>query len=313
MKKIFLTLALAIGLGVFGAQAESALTSEVVLTPYVEHDAATPTADKILLDKLNRIVIKYGVGSSNGLQSPFIITGHAIELNKETTATTPPHTAVDLSLTLYIGNGEEGIQFSSCNMNLRGVGNSTDAAYAAAFKKININDPQLNAAIIDGRARIVEYYEKQGPGLIRKAQAFAASGNYADAYGILLHIPPVCPQYAQAQNMVVELVGKESDANNGDLIAQARAAWSARPDESGAAQARSILAEMENVSSKMRSQADALMKEMSSRLQKIDDAERVADERREANEHSERLAYINGAMKVAAAQAKQPIYHIHWW
>ncbi|MBD5296259.1 MAG: hypothetical protein HDS25_08105 [Bacteroides sp.] len=313
MKKLFLSLLLSVILGAGVAKADSALTSQVILTPYVEHDASTPKADKILLDKLNRIVTKYGVGSSSGLQSPFIITGHAIELNKETTATVPPRTAVDLSLTLYIGNGEEGIQFSTCNMNLRGVGSSLDDAYAAAFKRIDINDPQLTAAIDEGRVRIAQYYEQQGPALIRKAEAFAAAGNYADAYGVLLRIPPVCPQYAQAQNMVIELVGKESDANNGDVIAKARAAWSASPDESGAAKAQAILAGMSNASPKMRSQADALMKEMSTRLQKVDDAARAADERRDANAHAERMAYINGATKVAVAQAKRPVYHIHWW
>lgn len=324
MKKIFLTFIIIAS--ALGLRAQSALpaASDVVLTPYIVHDANTPKADQVLLDKLNRIVTKYGVSSQSDLTSPFIITGHAIELNKETTATVPPHTAVDLSLTLYIGNGEEGTQFATCNMNLRGVGNSLDQAYAAAFKRININDPEIQQAINEGRQRIREYYAQAGPGLIRKAEGYAGAGNYADAYGVLLRIPPVCPQYEQAQEMVIRLVQQESDANNGDIIARARAAWSASPDESGASQARSILAGMTNASPKMRSQAEALMKEMATRLQKVDDAERAeaakdaAAERalqasREKSAHAERMALISGATKVAVAQASRPVYHIHWW
>ncbi len=311
MKKLVIVLTLA--LAALGLRAQSALPAQVVLTPYVVHDANTPKADQILLDKLNRIVTKYGVSGTNDLGSPFIITGHAIELSRETTATAPPHTAVDLSLTLYIGNGEDGTKFATCNMNLRGVGNSLDGAYAAAFKKINVNDPELAAAIDEGRARIAKYYAEAGPGLIRKAEAFAGAGNYADAYGVLLRIPPVCPQYEQAQQMVLSLVQQESDANNGDIIAKARAAWSANPNEAGAAEAKRLLAGMSNASSKMRASADALMKEMATRLQKVDDAERAADAKREANAHAERLAAIDGATKVAVAKAKQPVYNIWWW
>ncbi len=312
MKKI--ALLLTVLLAAFAVKAEeSELTGQVVLTPYVVHDAKTPTADQILLDKLNRIVTKYGVSSQTGLQSPFIITGHAIELKKETTATAPPHTAVELSLTLYIGNGEEGTKFSTCNMTVKGVGNTLDQAYASAFRKINVNDPELENAIEVGQERIKKYYETQGPGLIRKAEAYAAAGNYGEAYGVLLRIPPVCPQYAQAQKMVIELVGKESDDKNSAVIRRARAAWSASPDEYGASEAQGILAGLYNPSQKIRTEADALMKEMSSRLQKVDDDERAAERTREANAHNERMAYINGATKVAVAQAKQPVYHIHWW
>jgi len=312
MKKIFLTfiiLASALGL-----RAQSALpAADVVLTPYVVHDANTPKADQVLFDKLNRIVTKYGVSSQSDLTSPFIITGHAIELNRETTATVPPHTAVDLSLTLYIGNGEEGTQFSTCNMTLRGVGNSLDQAYAAAFKHINVNDPDLQEAIDTGRQRIKEYYAQAGQRLIHKAEAYAGAGNYAEAYGVLLRIPPVCPQYDQAQQMVLTLVQQESEANNSEIIARARAAWSANPNEAGAAEARNILAGMSNASTKMRSQADALMKEMAARLQKVDDAERASQAKSEANDHAERMAAIKGATKVAVAEASRPVYNIWWW
>lgn len=313
MKKIIFA-ALCLLSSVFGISAQSALPSSVVLTPYIVNDAATPQADKILKDKLERIVTKYGV--SGQLQSPFIITAHAIELSKETTATAPPRTAVKLSLTFYIGNGEEGTLFSSCNMEVSGVGSSPDGAYAASFRKINVNDPELTQAIDKGRERIKEYYAQAGPGLLKKAEAQAAAGNYAAAYDVLLRIPPICPQYEQAQNLLIGYIHAESDAQNGDLVAKARAAWSTSPDENGAAQARQILAGMTNASPKMRASAEALMKEMGSRLQHAEDARMAQAAKEQANEHAERMAAIDGATKVAVARAKnRPVYHyhVHWW
>lgn len=323
MKKIIIIFLLVIG-AITSGSAQSALPADIVLSPYIVNDSNTPGANKILLDKLNRIVTAHGVSSQNDLTSPFIITAHAIELSRETTATAPPHTVVELSLTFYIGNGEDGTQFASCNIDLRGVGSNLDQAYISAFKRVNVNDSEIRQAIETGRKRIKEYYTEAGPGLINKAEGYAGAGNYAEAYGILLRIPPVCPQYEQAQELVLQLVQQESDANNGDIIARAQAAWSANPNETGAAEARSILANMNNASAKMRSKAEALMTDIATRLQEVDDAaraeaakeaeaERKAKARREANLHSERMAAIEGATKIAVAHASRPVYRIVWW
>lgn len=293
--------------------AESDLTGEVIISPYIVSDARTPKADKVLTDMLNRIVTKYGVSSPGDLVSPFIITGHAIELNKETTATVPPHVAVELSLTLYIGNGEDGTQFSSCNMELRGVGNTVDQAYASAYRHININSPELQEAINTGRSRIKEYYAAAAPGLIKKAETYAAAGNYGEAYRILLMIPSVCQQYKQAQEMLLTLVHKESDSKNEELISRARAAWSSSPDETGAADAERYLSMLSNMSPKVRQQAEALMKEISDRLQHAEDSRQASQARLEEQAHNERIAAIKGATKVATAYASRPVYHIHWW
>ena len=295
------------------AQSESALPSQVVLTPYIVNDAKTPRADKVLLDKLDRIVVKYGVGANNGTQSPFIITAHAIELDKETTATVPQHIAVKLSLTFYIGNGEENVLFSTCNMEVSGVGDNTDQAYASAFRKINVNSPELLSAVAEGKSRISEYYRQQGPALIKKAKMYQTAGDYAEAFNVLLRIPPVCPQYNEAQNLLIEYVARESDDRNNKLIARARAAWSASPDERGASEAASILSSVTNASPTVRKSMEALSKEMGTGIQKNRDREAQAELAERQASHQERMAVINGAAKVAAAYAKRPVYRIVWW
>lgn len=301
---------------IFGMHAQSALPPKIVLTPYVEHDANTPTADKILLDKLNRIITQHGVSSSSGIQTPFIITGHAVELNKETTATVPPHTAVDISLTLYIGNGEEGVLFSTYTMNLRGVGDGVDKAYAAAFKRLNVNDAGINAAIMEAQMRISDYYEQQGPSLINKARQLAAAGDFGEAFAVLLRIPAVCPQYNEAQDLLLQLVRDEADVRNREVIARARAAWSANPTEAGAANARDILAEVSNPSPAICSEINGLTSEMSGRLESVADSQRAMAAARDANAHKEEMARIEAERKAAVARAQnQPnyVYHIHWW
>lgn len=297
------------------ALAQSAITGLVHLTPYVENDANTPKADKILLDKLNRIVTDYGAESK--LSSPFIITAHAITLDMETTATAPPQTIANISLTIYIGNGQEGIKFSSCNLELKGSGKNLDAVYSSAFRKINPNDPKIQKTLAEGEERIKKYYEEAGPKLLQDAKIQATAGNYEGAYDILLRIPPVCPQYKASQDLLISYIQQESDSKNSELISKARAAWSSSPDESGAPEANRYLSQMSNISEKMRLQALELTKTMATRLEKVSDDIRSAEQKYQANVHSEKMALIKGATEAAVARAKnRPVYHYHvhgWW
>lgn len=287
---------------------------EVVLTPYVYSSSNTPNANKVLEDKLKRIVTKYGLASSEeNVSSPFILTANAIELRKETTSTVPPHTAIVLSVTFYVGNGVDGTLFGSCNEELKGVGNNLEQAYASAYKKININNPELAATIEQGKAKIISYYEKTAPDLIAKAKSLASSQNYSEAYELLLQIPSISTHYAQAQQLLVSLVQQESDQTNSSILAAARAAWSASPNEAGAAEATALLSKMNNVSPKLQAESTSLMMEISSRLQKVEDSERAFQAQREAYEHELYMETVKSATAVAVARAKQPVYRIWWW
>lgn len=287
---------------------------EVVLTPYVYSSSNTPNANKALEDKLKRIVTKYGLASAEeNVNTPFILTAHAIELRKETTATVPPHTAVDLSVTFYVGNGEDGTLFGSCNEEVKGVGNNLDQAYAAAFKKININNSELASTIEEGKKRIITYYEKSSPDLIAKAKSLASSGDYEKAYSLLLQIPSISSQYSQAQELLVSLVQQESDQSNSSILAAARAVWSASPNETGASEATSILSRISNASPKLQAEATSLMKEISQRLQKTEDNEKAAQAQREAKQHEFAMEAMKNVTKIAVARAKRPVYRIWWW
>lgn len=294
--------------------AESNPVPDIILTPYLDNETTTPNADRILRDKLHRIVTAYGVGSQSGINSPFIITAHAIELDREQTATVPPQTAVRLSLTLYIGNGEDGTVFSTCNTELKGVGADTDKAYASAFRRLKVNDSAITDAIAAGKKQIADYYSRRGPSLIKDAEAKAAAGDFATCYKILLEIPPVCPQYNQAQQLLIDYLKQESDFNNSAIIAAARIAWNSSPDAEGASEASVILASMKNPSPALKNEADQLMNQIGKRLQNVEDQKREIVRRREENRHTEKMAVISGVTQVVNTFfGNLPNYKFKWW
>lgn len=326
MKKLILSL-LAVVISATAALAQNN-TGKIVLVPYlvkISNNTGNTSADNLLLDRLNQIVTAAGM-VGKGLYSPFIITANAVELEHTVTSTIPSKTALRLSLTIYIGNGEEGTLFSSHNMELKGVGDNLDQAYASAYRKINPRNPELLQAIETGKQKIVDYYDAEAPDILRKAETEAASGNYGEAYNSLLCIPNISRYYNQAQQRIAEYMTKDTAERNNRLINQARAAWSTNPNETGAMNAEEYLKQIEMPSATVAAEAKALAKEIAVRLQKVEDQRWAREEEEirraaqnaelaEKRKHELDLATIRAAQKVAEAQASSRVYYynVYWW
>lgn len=311
---------------------------KIVLAPNIETSQVLDgKANKILESKLAQLVLNSGL-TSKGVNDRFVITAHAVELESVCMPSTPTRYSIKLMLTIYVGDGEKGTLFSSYTVELKGIGNSNDDAYAAAYKRLNIKDPQLIASVQDGSRRIVDYYEANYQSIISRAKTLSNQGEFNEAIYELFAIPPMCSGYSQAQTLAGQLAIKASDQYNGEVITRARAAWAASPNENGSEQAQRILAEMSNPTPAMLTKAQQFTKEMATRLQNVED-QRLKLERLQAQyEHKEEMARIkadakvetarinaNARQNIAATKAARDIavayynsrprrvYHYYWW
>jgi len=311
---------------------------KITLNPYIVPDAAIgESTKKVLTDKLNQVVTMNGC-AGEGWESRFIITANLVPIEESTTATVPVMTAVELGVTIYVGDGQDGTLFSSWYTEVKGVGDSRDAAWKAAIKKISPKNPELVASIEKGKSKVAAYFASAGPSIIAKAKSAAQGHNINEAIAILVTIPSICPQYEQAQALIGEYTETAVDNANFDIISKARAAWAASPDESGAAKAESILNSLDSPSAKVRAQAKALTTEITSRLKTVSDRQFAFEKQQAAWEHQETINRQNNATKLAITQSNnytkryvattraaariatayynsrpRVVHHVHWW
>lgn len=317
MKKLILSIIAAITcIGSMSAQEADA--GKIVVVPYVVNatNTAYPKSSKILTDKLNRIVLKSGMVST-GASSPFVITANPVINEEETTPTAPPKTVINMTLTVYVGNGEDGTLFASWSTDLKGIGDSRDQAFASAYRKLKVDDPALLNAMAEAQNKVREYYDSKAPDIIREAERLVASGDYEAACERLMGVPYVSAHYHTAQGLIAKYMGQKLDMDNNSVLAQARAAWSANPNEQGASQAQDILAGISYPSPAIAKEATSLMREMATRLQKAEDDRLKAMEAAAQREHQQQIELTRAAAKVAAARESRPVYynvHYHsWW
>ena len=311
---------------------------KIVLAPNIETTQVKDgKANKILKDRLSQLAIISGF-TSNGIDDRFVITAHAVELESVCLPTMPTRYSVELMVTIYVGDGELGTLFSSYSVQVKGVGNDNDDAYASAYRRIYIRDPRLIESIQYGGQKIIDYYNANAEAIISRAKAMSKQGNYDQAIYELFMIPSTCGAYNRAQELAGNIASEASERYNDQVITRARACWAASPDASGADQAQRILTEMRNPSSGSIKKAQQLTNEMAARLENVED-QRLKLERAQAQyAHSERMAEIkadaqvertrinaNARQNIASINAARDIavsyynsrprrvYHYHWW
>lgn len=191
---------------IFCQDSSTSDAGRISLAPLVSDNikAFPPSAKDMLHNKLLQIVTKFGSASTNK-NSRFILTANVSILSKDITPSAPPMHAYSLEVTLYIGDGIDGVLFSSKSFTIKGVGETEEKAYKAALKAIKSADPSYESFFQDGKQKIIAYYTQKCDFLLKEAEMLAAKNSYQDALLLLTDIPQVCKDcYDQAMKDIVE-------------------------------------------------------------------------------------------------------------
>jgi hypothetical protein len=156
MKQTFIALLTALCLlpgAVFAQLTEQQAMQQIALTPVVLDNNIPAGAYKLLSNKMSRIAAKHGcVANENGR---YIITCSADVLGQEITPTAPVMHVYNVQVTFYVGDGIDGVLYSSYAVETKGVGQTPEKAYIDAFKNIKENDPGFKMMLDKGKAEIL--------------------------------------------------------------------------------------------------------------------------------------------------------------
>lgn len=317
MKRIILFLSLC--MAIFTAQAQM---GQVPLSTYIPEDAGIPESlVEPLTTRINAMLSELGMsGAVDGCR--FVVVPRLQMDSYVQTPTAPSKIVAKGTFYLYVGDAMTGALFSSCSLPVKGVGNTDAKALSNILHAINARNPKIREALLDGMQRIVESFNQQAPAMIAQAKALMEQGNSEQAIGLLYTIPSTCSAYEEAMQLAANFGNRVIENENASLVAQARAAWSAQPDEEGAAKAAEILAEVDP-STNAGVQAKALSKEIATRLNKVADQEMAMERQRQKDAVSLERARINANAAtekarqnaLAAYYRNRPrvVYHVHWW
>lgn len=291
----------------------------IVLNSYVSDqiEGMPGAAKRMLKNKLSQIASRNGMGGSS-LNPRFIITPNITVLSKDITATAPPMTALNLSITFYIGDGIDGKLFASTSIPLKGVGTNETKAYIGALKYINPNHPDLKNLIEEGKTKIIKYYNSQCDFIIKEAQALESQKEFEAAILKLTSVPDVCKEcYNKCMDAVAPIYQKQIDRECEMKLSEAKNAWSTGQNMEAANNASNYLSGIDPNSACF-PEVKKLTEEIAARIKELDQREWDFKLKKQQDEVDKRKAEIRAARDIGVAygnnQPQTVTYNTYgWW
>jgi len=196
-----------VGFGNTSSAQISADDDRIVIIPYLPEQVfdLSSTVSTNLYTKMASAITKSGM-SGEGLHNRFIMSAVLNVLQKDVTATAPPMHVIDFELSLYIGDGVDGVLFASTSKSMKGVGRNETAAYIMALNSLDVNSKEIKSLIEQGKSRIVQYYNDRCEIIIRESKSKASQDQFDEAIYALLEIPSVVSDcYQKAMDEAVRI------------------------------------------------------------------------------------------------------------
>ena len=290
--------------------------AQMIISPYMPYnqEGMTENNARLMENRLSQIINDSGLLSADG--SRFVLTMNWNVVDKEVLGTAPTKVMYRLEAGMYIGDGMTGNKFASTVIPMKGAGNNEAKAIVNAMRGLNANRPEIEQLIKKGVQQIIAYYESNKREIMTQVKTMMGMHDYEGAMFTLYQIPMECSYYQEAQGMLVKAYKGYVDTSAAELLQRARALWAASPSQENAEAVMALVGDIDPSSSSYGA-AQSCMKEVKSRVTKLDDQDRAEVFKEWAHERSMDKAHMQAVREICLAYAKnQPkvVYNVNtWW
>lgn len=190
--------------------------------------------------KLHRIITSNGL-SGSGYNNSVVIYPKFEIYNESVVEGMKNIITVEVEFSSFIKQVDNNMMFASYTKSIVGSGYTKEKAINNAISKIPVNEPKQQAFIKKGKAKIIDYYEKNCDNISAKSDAFIQMKKYKQAIALLLSVPEeVSSCYTKIQQKSIDAYLAYQKQYCQELLQLAKSAYSAN-DYSQALQHLSII------------------------------------------------------------------------
>lgn len=311
----FLYRTLTLGVCCFSVLCSAAQALVVAPARPVSDVTLTGKLDTQLLSKMERALTGSGVATGDSYHTRFALVPTVSINDERTIPSLPPRSEIEADLVFSIVNHESQKSFATYTVPMKCAGSNKTNALAHGFKTVQLNTASFLNFVKQAEREIYVYYTKELPVIVRRAQTAANTEKYDEALYILAEVPDNVPGYTKVLKTMEGIYQKKVDLEGARLLTQAKAAWSASPDASGASQAAEFLGGIQP-HSKSAAGAKLLLKQIEKRMVALNNREWAAQQQQLTRAYALQRSAINAARDVAVAYAKsrpRVSYHYHFF
>lgn len=207
---------------VLNVPAQQVLSSKemIGITPAIPVEMDIPQqAKKILSQKLTQTATQNGFGSFSG---DFVLTANVLVMDKQKTGTVPAQFIIELEISLYVLNIQEGVIVNETSVTYSGIDDVENRAFIEAIKNLNPRSPAIRNFMKECRGKIVDYYTTRVPVLLAKAKSLTERALYGEALAVLSVIPESVDEYPAIADQMVVIYTKEIDKQAAAILQEVK-------------------------------------------------------------------------------------------
>lgn len=237
-----------------------------VIQPVMMECDMSDYAQTKLEARLTGILDFYGISSTNN-NSRIVIVSKIYITSNNIMRTNPPRVSKHMELVMTIGDIIDNYQFSTCRINLAGIGENDAKAYISAFNSVNADNPTIQEMIATAKQKINTYYSDNIDNIVKKAKMLSLNSGGEEALYMLTTIPNVNETVMKKRdNTSCEILKHITAEASYTAFVNAKAQWTAEKGVESAKKALGYLKEV-NASSPNYKEALALWKEIANKLE----------------------------------------------
>lgn len=185
----------------------------------VSSENISENAAEMLYNRLNQAVSLNGMASTDN-SNRFLLIPSVTVISIEPTPSVPVQYVAEIEISLFLVDNSRKLMMSQEILTKKGVSVDETTAVLEAVKSLKGRDPKLKKMIVNGKNKILDYYNSECDKVMLTISTYLEMGMYDEALNELNAIPQIDAEldcYKNSINILSQISAEQQAKSNANI------------------------------------------------------------------------------------------------
>lgn len=185
----------------------------------VSSENISENAAEMLYNRLNQAVSLNGMASTDN-SNKFLLIPSVTVISIEPTPSVPVQYVAEIEISLFLVDNSRELLIAQEILTRKGVADNENSAVSEAIKGLKGRDPKLKKMIVNGKNKIIDYYNSECDKVMLTISTYLEMGMYDEALNELNAIPQIDAEldcYKNSINILSQISAEQQAKSNANI------------------------------------------------------------------------------------------------
>lgn len=197
----------------------NAIEAQTLRVLPVSSENISENAAELLYNRLNQAVSLNGMASTDN-SNKFLLIPSVTVISIEPTPSVPVQYVAEIEISLFLVDNSRKLMMSQEILTKKGVSVDETTAVLEAVKSLKGRDPKLKKMIVNGKNKILDYYNSECDKVMLAISTYLEMGMYDEALNELNAIPQIDAEldcYKNSINILSQISAEQQAKSNANI------------------------------------------------------------------------------------------------